>query len=173
MNHENLHEDLLCKDVEVYTSSSDSSIECMYNTLVQEFLCNLKYSMLSKDFVKIENLKKNMVSFENFLLDLVEKVVTNVPEQNLKEIYISLTECLKHERTYPALTRTLINTQKSCYIYEIFNETVVKPLLKLAINHKLINLIKRLKHICQTSNKPELEDLSERCETKPERKRFI
>lgn len=149
------------EDVGVYVFSSDSGTGYLCASLIHEFLRNLNYLMLSKDPVRIEGLGKNILSFEDSLVDLVEKVVTKILEWNSKgiKVYLNLTGGFKPESTYLALAGALAGAQRAYYIHETFEEIVAVPLLKLAIDPRLTNLIKRLKDPYQTFSEPELEDL--------------
>ncbi|MEM0172395.1 MAG: putative CRISPR-associated protein, partial [Thermoproteota archaeon] len=149
------------KDVSVYLFSSNSGTGYLCASLIHEFLRSLNYTMLRKDPIRIEYLGKNLQSFEDSLVDLVEKVVNKILEWNSKgiKVYLNLTGGFKPESTFLALAGALAGAQKAYYIHETFDELVTVPLLKLAIDHRLTNLIKRLEDPYKTFSEPELEDL--------------
>lgn len=149
------------EDVGVYIFSSDSGTGYLCASLIHEFLRDLGYSVLSKDPVRIEGLGKNILSFEDSLVDLVEKVVTKILEWNSKgiKVYLNLTGGFKPESTYLALAGALAGAQRAYYIHETFDEIVAVPLLKLAVDYRLANLVKKLRDPYQTFSEPELEDI--------------
>ncbi|MEM2075734.1 MAG: putative CRISPR-associated protein [Zestosphaera sp.] len=149
------------EDVGVYVFSSDSGTGYLCASLIHEFLHNLNYLMLSKDPIRIEGLGKNILSFEDSLVDLIEKVVTKILEWNSKgiKVYLNLTGGFKPESTYLALAGALAGAQRAYYIHETFDEVVTVPLLKLAVDYRLANLVKKLRDPYQTFSGSELEDI--------------
>lgn len=148
-------------DVGVYVFSSDSGTGYLCASLIQEFLRDSGYFVLSKDPVRISGLGRNVLSFEDSLVDLVEKVVIKILEWNSKRIrvYLNLTGGFKPESTYLVLAGALAGAQRAYYIHETFNEVVAVPLLKLSVDYRLARLMKRLRDPYQTFSESELEEI--------------
>lgn len=149
------------RDVGVYVFSSDSGTGYLCASLIQEFLRESGYFVLSRDPVRIEGLGKNVLSFEDSLVDLIDKVVTKILEWNSRgiRVYLNLTGGFKPESTYLVLAGALAGAQRAYYIHETFNEVVAVPLLKLSIDPKLASLVRKLRDPYQTFSESELDEI--------------
>ncbi len=149
------------KEVGVYVFSSDSGTGYLCASLVTEFLRDSGYSTLTKDPVRISGLGKNLLSFEDSLADLIDRVVTKILEWRRKglKVYLNLTGGFKPESAYLVLAGALTGAQRAYYIHETFEDIVTIPLPKLAVDPKLANLVKKLRNPYQTFSETELEEI--------------
>lgn len=148
-------------DVGVYVFSSDSGTGYLCASLVHAFLSDSGYSTLSKDPVRISGLGRNLLSFEDSLVDLVDKVVVKILEWNSRgiRVYLNLTGGFKPESAYLVLAGALAGAQRAYYIHETFDDVVSVPLPRLTIDHRLASIIKRLKDPYQALSEQELEEI--------------
>ncbi len=148
-------------EVGIYLFSSDTGTGYLSASVVFEFLRDQGYRMLSDGPIKIRGLGKNLLSFEDSLTDLIDKVVVKILEWNSRgyKVYLNLTGGFKPESAYLLLAGALAGARRAYYIHESFEEVVFVPLPKLTIEQKLTKLIKKLPNPYQTFSESELEEI--------------
>jgi len=148
-------------EVGIYLFSSDTGTGYLSASIVFEFLRSQGYRMLSDDPIRIKGLGRNLLSFEDSLIDLIEKVVIKILEWNSKgyKVYLNLTGGFKPESAYLLLAGALAGARRAYYIHELFEDVVFIPLPKLTIDQKLTKLIEKLPNPYQTFSELELEEI--------------
>lgn len=149
------------EEVGVYLFSSDTGTGYLCASIALAILRDQRYHTLVRDPVKITGLGRNLLSFEDSLIDLIEKVVIKILEWSKKgiKVYLNLTGGFKPESAYLLLAGALAGARRAYYIHETFNDVVSLSLPKLTIDQKLANLIRKLENPYQTFNMTELEEL--------------